>query len=153
MRGWERRLFSRPTHGEPDVLPQEPGGYAGFSALYGHKFVAPVISPGGPLNDIDGNLITDDSTPPNPGFPGFGGISTPRKRFGYVAAMQEHGIPVTYAYISDATTITPGQIPFAPAVCFTDPEQGGLGPGDVCHDAQAGCLQRGIRQILCAASG
>ena len=34
--------------GMPDVLPQEPGGYSGFNALFGHKFVAPVISPDGP---------------------------------------------------------------------------------------------------------
>jgi hypothetical protein len=84
--------------GAPDVLPQEPGGYTGFSALYGHKFVAPVISPNGPLLDLDGNVITDDSG--NPGFPGFGGI-TAAQSLGYVAAMQEHGVPVTFAYISD----------------------------------------------------
>lgn len=32
------------NHGEPDLLPQEPNGYSGFSALYGHTFVAPAIS-------------------------------------------------------------------------------------------------------------
>lgn len=29
----------------PDVLPNEPGGYSGFTGLFGNKYVAPVISP------------------------------------------------------------------------------------------------------------
>ncbi len=85
--------------GHADVLPQEPGGYAGYSALYGHALVAPVISPNGPLVDLDGNAITDGHG--NNGFPGFGGISA-AQALAYVAAMQEHGVAVTYAYISDA---------------------------------------------------
>jgi hypothetical protein len=92
-------VCSTANGGEPDVLPQEPNGYTGFNALYGHKFVAPVISPSGPLTDLDGNVITDDSG--HVGFPGFGGISAAQS-LGYVAAMQEHGVPVTFAYISDA---------------------------------------------------
>jgi hypothetical protein len=92
-------VCSSANGGEPDVLPEEPGGYPGFSALYGHLFVAPVISPGGPLTDLDGNVITDGMG--NVGFPGFGGISA-SQTLAYVAAMQEHGIPVTFAYISDA---------------------------------------------------
>jgi hypothetical protein len=80
------------------VLPQEPGGYASFSALYGHAIVAPVISPGAPLTDVDGNVITDGNG--NIGFPGFGKI-TAAQSLGYVAAMQEHGVPVTFAYMSD----------------------------------------------------
>ncbi len=77
---------------KPDVLPQEPGGYAGFTGLFGHKYVVPVIAPSG-LNDLAGNPIN--------GFPGFGGI-TAAQSLGYTAAMQEHGVPVTYSYISDA---------------------------------------------------
>jgi len=99
--------------GRPDLLPEEPGGYTGFSALFGHKFVAPVISPGGPLTDLDGNVITDGNG--HIGFPGFGGISASQS-LAYVAAMQEHGVPVTFAYISDAhddhatdTAFGPGQ--------------------------------------------
>jgi hypothetical protein len=92
-------LCSSANGGQGDLLPQEPGGYAGFNALFGHVLVAPVISPGTPLTDIDGNVITDGHG--NNGFPGFGGISA-SQTLGYVAAMQEHGIPVTFAYISDA---------------------------------------------------
>lgn len=85
--------------GQPDLLPEEPGGYTGYSAPFGHKFVAPVVSPGGPLQDLEGNVITDGNG--HVGFPGFGGI-TAAQSLGYVAAMQEHGIPITFAYISDA---------------------------------------------------
>jgi hypothetical protein len=92
-------VCSAANGGEPDVLPEEPGGYSGFGALFGHKFVAPVISPGGPLVDLDGNVITDGNG--HIGFPGFGPI-TASQSLGYVAAMQENGIPVTFAYISDA---------------------------------------------------
>jgi hypothetical protein len=92
-------VCSAANGGVADPLPQEAGGYAGHSALFGHKFVAPVISPGGPLLDLDGNAITDGKG--NPGFPGFGGISA-AQTLAYVAAMQEHDVPVTFAYISDA---------------------------------------------------
>src|SRR5260221_8368352 len=78
------------SNARPDSLPQEPGGYNGFNALFGHKYVAQQI---GAIKDLDGNTM--------PGFPGFGGISASQS-LGYVAAMQEHGVPVTYAYISDA---------------------------------------------------
>src|SRR3984893_18599264 len=80
------------VNGKADVLPDEPGGYTGFNALYGHKYVVPVIAPSG-LTDLFGNAIT--------GFPGFGGISAAQS-LAYTAAMQENGVPVTYSYISDA---------------------------------------------------
>ncbi len=84
---------------EPDLLPNEPGGYNGYQALYGNKYVAPVISPNGPMTDLDGNII--QSPKGNIGFPGFDGMEA-TVSLSYVAAMQEHGVPVTYAYISDA---------------------------------------------------
>ncbi len=84
----------------PDALPNEPGGYSGFTGLFGNKYVAPVISPpNGPVTDLNGNVIQDSSG--HIGFPGFDGMSA-AVSLGYVAAMQEHGVPVTYAYISDA---------------------------------------------------
>jgi hypothetical protein len=83
-------LCATAAHAKDDKLPDEPGGYTGFKALYGHKYTAEAI---GPISDLDGNAIT--------GFPGFDGMSA-SVSLGYVAAMQEHGIPVTYAYISDA---------------------------------------------------
>ncbi len=85
--------------GQPDLLPQEPGGYSGYKALFGHTYVAPKVSPSGPLTDLNGNVIQDPQG--HIGFPGFDGMSA-AVSLSYVAAMQEHGIPITYAYISDA---------------------------------------------------
>jgi hypothetical protein len=85
--------------GKPDLLPDEPGGYVGFAALYGNKNVAPRITNGQSLvNDLDGNPVADGDG--NPGFPGFD--PTASQTLGYVAAMLEAGVPVVYAYIADA---------------------------------------------------
>ncbi len=92
-------LCSAANQGEPDLLPNEPHGYNGYMGLFGHEYVAPQISPNGPLKDLNGNVIQDSHG--NIGFPGFDGME-PDVSLAYVAAMQEHGVPVTYAYISDA---------------------------------------------------
>ena len=92
-------LCSSANTGQPDVLPNEPRGYNGYMGLFGHKYVAPQISPNGPLTDLNGNVIQDSHG--NIGFPGFDSME-PVTSLAYVAAMQEHGVPVTYAYISDA---------------------------------------------------
>ena len=92
-------LCSAANGGEQDALPDEPRGYSGFNALFGHKYVAPQISPNGPLTDLNGNVIKDIAG--DPGFPGFDGMSA-AVSLSYVAAMQEHGVPITFAYISDA---------------------------------------------------
>ncbi len=105
--------------GVADTLPDEPGGYHGYQALFGHKYVAPLISPNGPLTDLDGNPISDGNG--HVGFPGFNGMSA-SVSLSYAASMQEHGIPVTYSYISDAHD--------------NNPSGGAFGPG------QAGYVQR-----------
>ena len=87
------------AHAKDDPLPDEPGGYTGYKALFGAKYVNPAITGGKTaVNDINGNPVTD--TAGNPGFPGFDGM-TAANTLGYVAQMQESGIPVTFAYISD----------------------------------------------------
>ncbi len=130
-------LCSTANGGGPDALPDEPGGYTGFKALFGHKYAIPAINNGSAsLNDLDGNVITDANTPANVGFPGFSGINA-AQTLAYVATMQEHGIPVTFAYISDIHDNPKKVNLHAPAACLTDPETGGLGPGDVCHNALA----------------
>ncbi len=102
------------ANGQMDLLPQEPGGYAGYKALFGHTYVAPKINPGSPLTDLNGNVIQDHHTPVSHiGFPGFDGMSA-AVSLSYVAAMQEHGIPVTYAYISDAHDAHPSGPAFGP---------------------------------------
>jgi hypothetical protein len=87
------------THAKPDVLPDEPGGYNGYTGLFGAKYVNPVIHPGGPMTDLDGTPIKDATN--HLGFPGFDGMFA-KNSLAWVAQMQESGIPVTYAYISDA---------------------------------------------------
>jgi hypothetical protein len=110
--------------GEPDKLPDEPGSYRGFKGLFGALQVSPLLT-GQPdttvdgfmrspaLTDLNGNPITDGSG--NAGFPGFDGVS-PAVSLAIVASMQEHGVPVTYAYLTDAhddqasgTAFGPGQ--------------------------------------------
>jgi hypothetical protein len=98
-------VCSSQNGGVADLLPSEPGAYTGYSGLFGHKFVAPVISPDAPLTDLDGNPIT--------GFPGFGGIRA-AQTLAYVAAMQEHGMPVTFGYISDAHDDHVNDVAFGP---------------------------------------
>ncbi|MDX6486132.1 MAG: hypothetical protein QOF43_1285 [Gaiellaceae bacterium] len=88
------------TNARPDALPDEPGGYNGFSALYGAKYVNPAIAGGNAcVPDTAGAPITDPQG--NCGFPGFDGMLA-KNTLGYVAQMQENGVPVTYGYISDA---------------------------------------------------
>jgi hypothetical protein len=86
------------NHAAPDLLPDEPGGYNGFTALYGNVNVQPQISPGGPVKDLDGVIIADSFG--NPGFPGFD--PTASQTLGYLATMLEAGVPVVYGYIEDA---------------------------------------------------
>jgi len=83
-----------------DKLPDEPGGYVGYKALFGAKYVNPAINDGSAcVNDTDGSPVKDPAG--NCGFPGFD-AALAKNTLGYVAQMQEHGVPVTYAYISDA---------------------------------------------------
>jgi hypothetical protein len=88
--------------GQADLLPAEPGGYTGFKGLFGAQAIDPFLT-GQPasvaLVDLLGQPITDPFN--QPGFPGFDGMSA-AVSLAYVAAMQERGIPITYAYISDA---------------------------------------------------
>ena len=104
-------VCSSANGGVTDALPQEPGGYSGFNALYGHKYVAPQISPTLPMTDLNGNVI--QSPTGNIGFPGFDGMEAPVS-LAYVADMQEHGVPVTYAYISDAHDAHPNGPAYGP---------------------------------------
>jgi len=77
-----------------DALPDEPGGYNGFQALYGHKYVASAIN-GGSV------AMTDLLGRPLNGFPGFDGMF-PQVTGAYVAKMLEAGVQVVFGYISDA---------------------------------------------------
>jgi hypothetical protein len=82
----------------PDALPDEPGGYHGYRALYGNKFIQPAISSGGPVRNLDGQVIKDSSG--DIGFPGYDGM-TGVNSLAYTLDMQLHGVPVTFTYLSD----------------------------------------------------
>ena len=93
-------LCTNNPNAKTDSLPDEAGGYSGFQGLFGAKYVNPAINNGSPsVNDTNGNPITDQFG--QPGFPGFDGMFA-RNTLGEVAQMQENGVPVTFAYISDA---------------------------------------------------
>ncbi|MBV9456310.1 MAG: hypothetical protein JO141_02155, partial [Bradyrhizobium sp.] len=91
---------SNASFAQVDALPDEPGTYTGFSALFGNINVQPVISPGGKVTDLDGNVITDPFSN-KPGFPTDFDPS-PSASLGYAATMLEAGVPVVYTYIADA---------------------------------------------------
>jgi hypothetical protein len=109
-------LCDQAHNGKADKLPDEPGGYSGFNALYGTKYVNPQIGGTGTgnltLNDLNGNPIINP-TSNTPGFPGFDGMPA-AVSLAYVAYMQEHGVPVTYAYISDAHDAHPSGPAYGP---------------------------------------
>jgi hypothetical protein len=93
-------LCKNSSNARPDLLPDEPGGYDGYQALFGAKYVDPAIAGGNAcVNDTNGAPIQDPDG--NCGFPGFDGMEA-HNTLGYVAQMQENGVPVTFAYISDA---------------------------------------------------
>jgi hypothetical protein len=104
-------LCSTANGGAPDRLPDEPGGYSDYMGLFGHKYVAPQVSMNGPLTDLNGNVIQDPQG--HIGFPGFDGMEA-AVSLSYVAAMQEHGIPITYAYLSDVHDAHPNGPSYGP---------------------------------------
>jgi hypothetical protein len=87
----------------PDPATIYPGSDNGFQGLFGAKYVNPAIGGhglnNGCISATDGSDITDQFG--QCGFPGFDGALA-KNTLGEVEAMQLHGVPVTFAYISDA---------------------------------------------------
>ena len=105
--------------GVADLLPDEPGGYSGYNALFGSRFIQPVISPASPVRDLNGKVIKDPTG--DIGFPGYDGMTGPAG-LAYTLDMQTHGIPVTFTYLSDVhDSWTTGA---------------GLGPGSATYESQ-----------------
>jgi hypothetical protein len=94
-----------------DPLPDEPNGYTGFKGLFGNVNVQPVISPSGPVKDLDGNVIADAF-----GHPGFPNLFNPlpTQSLGYAATMLEAGVQVVYLEIADAHDNRSGSGTFGP---------------------------------------
>ena len=129
-----------------DFLPDEPGGYNGYQALFGHRYVAPQLGAGTPnvshdgypVTDANGNLVDLGGNPMNgafltnhPGFPGFSSINA-GQTLAYMADLQETGVPVTYGYISDIHGNE-----HLPGVTACNSAPSALGSGDPCYVAQA----------------
>src|SRR5262249_21971006 len=111
-----------------DLLPDEPSGYSGFKALFGTKYVDPAITGGNAcVNDTNGNPVKDPGG--NCGFPGFDGMFA-WNTLGYVAQMQENGVPVTYGYISDVHDC---HVPNVATDAYVSTAQG---PGESCSKSQ-----------------
>jgi hypothetical protein len=130
----------------PDLLPTEPGGYHGYQALFGHKYIAPQLGAGAPnlshngyqvtnaagnLVDLDGNEIDGAYLTDHAGFPGFSSINAAQS-LAYVADMQEAGVPVTYAYISDIHGND-----YIPGLTACDTAPSALPSGSLCYVEQA----------------
>ena len=96
--GFNSTLCNNNANARADKLRNELGGYSGYKALFGHRYVAATISPGTPLTDINGANIADAGG--NIGFPGFDGMPA-KNTLGYVATMLEAGVPIVFGYISD----------------------------------------------------
>ena len=129
-----------------DVLPDEPGGYSGFQALFGHRYIAPQLGAGkanlssagvpvtnaaGNLTDENGNQINGAFLTNHPGFPGFGPINA-SQTLAYMGDLLESGVSVVNGYIADihGNENIPGL-----AACKGAPSA--LGSGTACYIAQA----------------
>jgi hypothetical protein len=106
-------------HSVADPLPDEPGGYHGYRALFGAKYIDPLMNPAGPVTNLNGQVIKDSSG--NVGFPGYDGMTGPNA-LAYTLGMQTHGVPVTFTYLTDLhDSWTTGA---------------GLGPGSATYEQQ-----------------
>ena len=139
---------TKPTHtATADRLPTEPGGYTGYQALFGHRYVAPQLGAGTPslsrhgyqvtnaagnLVDLNGNQLNGAFLTDHPGFPGFGGINASQS-LAYTADMLESGVPVVYDYIADIHGNE--SIPALSKQCAGAPDA--LASGTACYVAQA----------------
>ena len=141
-----------------DLLPTEPGGYSGYQALFGHRYVAPQLGQGtanltrngyqvtnaaGNLVDLNGNQINGAFLTDHPGFPGFS--PTASQSLAYLADMQESGVPVTYGYISDLHERKAGT-----SGCTTASATGSgkpIGPGDSCYVSNAAAYDAAFTRL------
>jgi hypothetical protein len=121
-------ICNKSSGAKPDTLPDEPGGYTGFNGLFGALYVNPAITGGNDVvDDTAGDPIKDPFN--HPGFPGFDGVPA-NVTLGYVAQMQEAGVPVTFGYISDAHDNHTNAFPAPPDPNGVFPRASGPGESD-----------------------
>ena len=121
------------ANGRTDALPDEPGGYSGYQALFGNAEIQPAVSPSGPIKALDGTTIADSSG--NPGFPGFDS-ETPNVSLGYAAQLLESGVPIDNIYLSDVH----GD--------HTSAQTGDLGPGEQTYEQQLHAYDQGFASFF-----
>src|ERR1022692_2933837 len=129
-----------------DLLPHEAGGYTGYQALFGHRYIAPQLGAGTPslahngyqvtnsagnLVDLNGNEIDGAFLTSHPGFPGFSSINA-SQTLAYMADLLERGVPVVNGYISDLHGNE-----FIPGLAACAGASDALGSGSACYVAQA----------------
>jgi hypothetical protein len=147
-------------HAVTDALPGEPGGYQGYRALFGAKYVAPALGAGNAgvthngyaVTNAAGNLVDESGAQINgafltnhPGFPGFSPSAS--QSLAYIADMQEAGIPVTYGYISDIHE----KKAWNPTACTTASATSAgkaIGPGDACSVSNAKAYDLAFQQFF-----
>jgi hypothetical protein len=133
-----------------DSLPDEPGGYTGYQALFGAKYLDPVLGAGtdsvssggyqvtnaaGNLVDENGNQINGAFLSNYPGFPGYSSINASQS-LAYAADMLQSGVQVVDMYISDLHGDESIQgLSSAGEPCYHAPAA--LGSGSACYLAQA----------------
>jgi len=135
-------VCSSAANTRPDNLPDEPGGYTGFNALFGAKYVDPAITPdhNACVKTVDGSASITDAVG-TCGFPGFDGAFA-KNTLGYVAQMQEAGVPVTIAYISDAHDM---HVPHTGNDSFAS---SAAGPGEATYKAQLAAYNTAFGQFF-----
>ncbi|WP_308465570.1 alkaline phosphatase family protein [Rathayibacter soli] len=121
------------ANGQTDALPDEPGGYTGYKALFGNAEIQPQISPSGPVTALNGTPITDAKG--NAGFPGFDS-ETATNSLGYAAQMLENGVQVANVYLSDLHSD------------HTSASTGDLGPGSQTYEQQLSDYNTAFGQFL-----
>ena len=154
-------------YGQTSPSPTAAPDQTGFQAVFGHKYLQPAIvstisalsgatttstglqtpsryqvtNAAGNLVDLFGNEI-DGQYAFTPGFPGFGDI-TAAESLAYSADLQEAGVPVTNAYISDLheKKYYASGSPTCTSAGAGGPayknDGAGLGPGDPCYTYNA----------------
>ena len=109
-------LCSQQNNAVADMLPDEPGSYTGYQALFGMKYVAPAL---GGFTDYNGNALT--------GFSALNFNPQPSQTLAVIETMLKKGIPVVFAYIADAHDNHEGA-KLSPAATF--------GPGEAAYVKQ-----------------
>jgi len=122
-------LCSQQNNAVADLLPDEPGGYSGYQALFGMKYIAPAL---GGFTDYNGNAIS--------GFSQLNFNPQPSQTLAVIETMLKKGIPVVFAYIADAHDNHEGKT-LSPEATF--------GPGEAAYVKQLADYNTAFGTFFC----